>query len=95
MATSKTPVTYKPSVIDNPLPWRVDNDGWLVDSVGNAVRVKGGPYVELIARAVSCHQELLEALDKSIAYLANPQAFDKEELGKAFWALKEKAESGS
>jgi hypothetical protein len=44
------------------------------------------------ARLIATAPDLLWALNQAIAFLANPQAFDKDELGKQWMALKARAE---
>ena len=44
------------------------------------------------ARLIAAAPDLLWALNQAIAHLANPQAFDGDELGKDWMALKERIE---
>lgn len=41
-----------------------------------------------IVKSVNHYERLVEALNKALAYLANPQAFDADALGRDWFALK-------
>jgi hypothetical protein len=58
---------------------------------GETPRAADLELAALLVRRANLVPELLDALNKAIAYLANPQAFDEEELGRQWFALKAKA----
>jgi hypothetical protein len=82
-------------------PWKVAKDNYGVERIRDSeldcdVACCTGdgsiPLEERQAntRLIAAAPDLLWALNQAIAYLANPQAFDKDELGKDWWALKAK-----
>ena len=91
----------QPKAKYTPGPWRVDHHFYCHSHVlsgdkilfqtqceNSGVSEESKANVHLIAAA----PELLQALNKAIAYLVNPQAFDSVELGKDWLRLKTKAE---
>lgn len=81
-----------------PGPWEAKNfcsppeTSYVVDSHGELLVGATKKINPADARLIAAAPDLLWALNQAIAYLANPPAFDTDELGKDWWALKAKAE---
>jgi len=67
-------------------------DGWIIARVW-ADAEELSSQAEANARLIACTPELLIVLNQAIAFLMNPQAFDKEGLEQDWRELKRKVES--
>jgi hypothetical protein len=65
---------------------------YILDSQGRLIVGVANKICKEDAQLISAAPDLLWALNQAIAYLANPQAFDTDKLGKDWMALKSRIE---